>query len=50
MAKFQIRIDRENQSNLARSAKLNLRSLVKEANKIIADYFASNPLPERKKS
>jgi hypothetical protein len=41
MAKFQIRIERENQSNLARAAKANMRSVVKEANKILADYFAS---------
>jgi hypothetical protein len=41
MAKFQIRIERENQSNLAKAAKANMRSVVKEANKILADYFAS---------
>ena len=40
MAKFQIRIDPSIQSALAKSAKDNLRSMVKEANRILGEYFA----------
>ena len=39
MAKMQIRIDRDNQSNLAKAAKANRRSIVAEANKRIAESF-----------
>jgi hypothetical protein len=41
MAKMQIRIDRSNQSALAKAARANRRSIVAEANRIIAEYFAA---------
>ncbi len=40
MAKMQIRIDRPNMSPLAKSAKANSRSIPKEANRILAEYFS----------
>jgi hypothetical protein len=40
---LQVRIDRENHKRLARAARDSRRSLVQEANKIIADHFAPKP-------
>lgn len=57
MGKAQIRLDRENQGKLAKEARKNRRSLVAEANSVIACYFAQkecieviNQLGEPRKS
>ena len=42
MAQMRIRIDRKNQGALAKTAKANMRSVVKEANRIIAEYFSAH--------
>lgn len=44
MSKYRIELTRENQSALAKSAKVNGRSAVKELNIILRDHFQQEAL------
>ena len=44
MSKYRVQLDRDNQSALAKSAKANGRSAVKEVNHILREHFANERL------